>query len=44
MIDRDLRGVTAMLEALALMPALQQQDFATFHQQASRITAQYSKS
>src|SRR4051794_8532430 len=40
-IERDLRGVTAMLETLALMPALQQQDFATFHQQASQITARY---
>jgi sensor domain CHASE-containing protein len=36
-IERDLRGVTAMLETLALMPALQQNDFATFHQQASQI-------
>jgi PAS domain S-box-containing protein len=41
MIERDLRGVTSMLETLALMPALQQGDFATFHQQASRITARY---
>src|SRR6187455_3036247 len=39
MIERDLRGVTSMLETLALMPALQQGDFATFHRQASRITA-----
>ncbi|HYI68823.1 MAG TPA: PAS domain-containing protein, partial [Skermanella sp.] len=41
MIERDLRGVTSMLETLALMPALQQGDFATFHQQASRITAHH---
>lgn len=41
MVDRDMRGVMAMLETLALMPALQQEDFATFHQQASRITERY---
>ncbi|WP_323378357.1 PAS domain-containing protein [Skermanella mucosa] len=41
MIDRDMRGVTAMLETLALMPSLQQEDFATFHQLASRITERH---
>ncbi|WP_192499193.1 PAS domain-containing protein [Skermanella pratensis] len=41
MIDRDMRGVMAMLETLALMPSLQQEDFATFHQQASRITERH---
>ncbi|WP_157619517.1 PAS domain-containing protein, partial [Skermanella stibiiresistens] len=41
MIERDMRGVMAMLETLALMPALQRRDFATFHQQASQITKRY---
>lgn len=41
MVDRDIRGVMAMLETLALMPAIQQDDFATVHQQASRITERY---
>ena len=40
-IERDLRGVMAMLETLALMPALHQEDFAAFHQQASQITKRY---
>jgi hypothetical protein len=40
-IERDLRGVMAMLETLAIMPALHQEDFAAFHQQASRITERY---
>ena len=40
-IERDLRGVMAMLETLALMPALHQEYFAAFHQQASQITERY---
>src|SRR5689334_19952336 len=37
-VERDLGGVMAMLETLAILPALHQEDFAALHQQASRIT------
>ncbi|KJB96613.1 hypothetical protein N826_32665 [Skermanella aerolata KACC 11604] len=40
-IERDLRGVTSMVETLAQMPTLQQGDFEAFHQQASQITSRY---